>query len=72
MLNIPANEVLDLAIERNDLKNDAALSKLLNVAPPVISKLRHSRLVAGPSIILALVELAGMPLEEVRQYFPRK
>jgi len=72
MSNINANAVLDLAIERNRLKNDAALARLLEIAPPVVSKLRHDRLPVGPSIILSLVELAGLTLEEVRTYFPRK
>lgn len=72
MLNENASKLLDIAIEHNRLKNDAALSRLLQVAPPVLSKIRHSRLPVGHSMILNLIELAGIPLETIRQYVPRK
>ena len=38
------NNLLDSLIEKLHLKNDAALSRALEVAPPVISKIRHRRL----------------------------
>ncbi len=38
------NNLLDTLIEKLHLKNDAALSRALEVAPPVISKIRHRRL----------------------------
>jgi len=41
------NRLLDTLIERLRLKNDAALSRALEVAPPVISKIRHGRLPVG-------------------------
>ena len=44
------NRVLDAIISRLRLKNDAALSRLLEVAPPVISKIRHSTLPIGATI----------------------
>ena len=38
------NNLLDTLIKQLHLKNDAALSRALEVAPPVISKIRHRRL----------------------------
>ena len=66
------NDLLDRVIAGKRLKNDSALAALLEVTPPVISKLRHHRIEAGPSIVLALVELAGVPLADVRAVVPRR
>jgi hypothetical protein len=41
------NNLLDTLIKHLHLKNDAALSRALEVAPPVISKIRHRRLPVG-------------------------
>ncbi|MES2077022.1 MAG: hypothetical protein V4462_15530, partial [Pseudomonadota bacterium] len=45
------NRVLDAIIEKLQLKNDAALSRALEVAPPVISKIRHNTLPIGATIL---------------------
>jgi hypothetical protein len=41
------NALIDVLIKTMSLKNDAALSRVLEVAPPVISKIRHGRLEFG-------------------------
>jgi hypothetical protein len=46
------DNLLDSLIERLNLKNDAALSRALEVAPPVISKIRHRRLPVGASMLI--------------------
>lgn len=66
------NPILDRIIAEKRLKNDAALSRLLETPPPVISKLRHNKLPIGPATILTLVELGGIPLEDIRTVVPRK
>lgn len=66
------NILLDEAMVTNALKNDAALSRFLHVAPPVLSKLRHGNLVMGPSMILRLHELAGLEVAYVRQKLESK
>jgi hypothetical protein len=43
------NALIDVLIKTMSLKNDAALSRVLEVAPPVISKIRHGRLEFGPT-----------------------
>jgi hypothetical protein len=61
------NHVLDAAIARLHLKNDAALSRCLSVSPPVISKIRHLTMPIGASLIVNILETANMSLAELVQ-----
>jgi len=61
------NVLLDFFIERMGLKNDAALCRLLKVAPSAISKLRHGVLFPGASIVLDMHEKSGIPVEAIRE-----
>jgi hypothetical protein len=63
-----ANKLLDHVIATLQLKNDNALSRALEVAPPVISKIRHHRLLVGDSIILRIHRKTGMPVAEIDAY----
>lgn len=58
--------LLDTVIERNNLKNDAALSRALGVAPPVISKIRHGVLPVGATIIIGIHETFNMPIRDIK------
>lgn len=60
------NNLLDRIIEKLHLKNDAALSRSLEVAPPVISKIRHRRLPVGASLLLRMHEVTDLSLKELR------
>lgn len=60
------NRLLDELILRLKLKNDAALSRLLEVAPPVISKIRHMRLPVGASLLVRMHEVSGLSIKELR------
>jgi hypothetical protein len=60
------NKVLDAIIEKLHLKNDAALSRALEVAPPVISKIRHSTLPIGATILLRMHEVSDFSIRELR------
>lgn len=64
------NGLLDTAMQRFSLKNDAALSRFLETSPPAISKMRHGRLHVGATTIVRLIE-AGMTLPEIRTFVPR-
>ena len=64
------NPLLDALIEANELKNDAALARALEVDPPVISKLRSQKIVCGPSLILRMHEKMNMPVATIRQFVP--
>lgn len=61
------NRLLDTLIERLRIKNDAALSRALEVAPPVISKIRHNRLPVGASLLIRMHEVSDLSIRELRQ-----
>ena len=61
------NRVLDAIIAKLRLKNDAALSRLLEVAPPVISKIRHNTLPIGATILLRMHEVSEFSISELRE-----
>lgn len=60
------NNMLDLVIEKLQLKNDAALSRSLEVPPPVISKIRHRKLPVGAALLLRLHEVSELSVRELR------
>lgn len=60
------NNLLDSLIEKLNLKNDAALSRILEVAPPVISKIRHRRLPVGASLLIRMHEVSDLSIAELR------
>jgi hypothetical protein len=64
--NYDPNRLLNALIERLNLKNDAALSRALEVAPPVISKIRHRRLPVGASLLIRMHEVSEMSIRELR------
>jgi plasmid maintenance system antidote protein VapI len=60
------NHLLDSLIEKLHLKNDAALSRALEVAPPVISKIRHNTLPIGATILIRMHEISDFSIRELR------
>ncbi|MDO8301119.1 hypothetical protein [Lacisediminimonas sp.] len=60
------DNLLGALIRRLKLKNDAALSRALEVAPPVISKIRHRRLPVGASLLIRMHEVTDLSIEELR------
>ncbi len=60
------NHLLDSLIDKLHLKNDAALSRSLEVAPPVISKIRHRRLPVGASLLIRMHEVSDLTIPELR------
>ena len=61
------DELLDAVIDKLHLKNDAALARVLGVAPPMISKIRHRKLSVGGVILLRLLEETQLHLRELYQ-----
>jgi plasmid maintenance system antidote protein VapI len=61
------DRLLDAMLEKLQLKNDAALCRALEVAPPVISKIRHRRLPVGASMLIRLHEVTDMPVAQLRE-----
>lgn len=60
------DRLLDTLIELMQLKNDAALARMLEVAPPVISKIRHRRLPVGASLLIRMHEESGLTIGDLR------
>lgn len=60
------NHMLDRVSHLLQLKNDAALSRALDVLPPVISKVRHGRLDIGDTLIIRIHELTGLTVREIK------
>jgi hypothetical protein len=64
--NYDPNNLLDTLIKKLHLKNDASLSRILEVAPPVISKIRHKKLAVGASILIRMHEVSDLSIEDLR------
>lgn len=60
------DNLLNALIEKLGLKNDAALARLLEVAPPILSKIRHRRLPVGAALLIRMHEVSNMPIRELR------
>jgi plasmid maintenance system antidote protein VapI len=58
--------LLDHMLTRLRLKNDASLARMLDVAPPRLSKIRRRRLAVSADILLRLHEVARMPVAELK------
>ena len=61
------NRVLDAIIDKLQLKIEAALSRALEVAPPVISKIRHNTLPIGATILIRMHEISDFSIRELRE-----
>lgn len=60
------NHMLESLISQLKLKNDAALSRALEVSPPVISKIRHRRLPVSASLLIRMHEVCGLSIRDLR------
>jgi len=56
-LAVRGSKLCDALIAHHQLKNDAALSRLYEVAPPVISKMRTGKLPVGDSFVIRALRL---------------
>jgi len=60
------NRLLDALIDHLKLKNDAALARALEVAPPVLSKIRHRRLPVGAALLIRMHEVSELTISDLR------
>ncbi len=60
------NQFIDTLIKVMSLRNDAALSRVLEVAPPVISKIRHGQLDVGPTLLIGAHEESGLSIKQMK------
>jgi hypothetical protein len=49
------------------LKNDAELCRVLEVQPPIISKIRHRKLNVGATILLRMHEKSNISIRELKE-----
>ncbi len=61
------NRLLDCLLAKLELRNDAGLSRALEVEPPVISKIRHRRLPVGAAILIRMHEVSELSIKELRE-----
>ena len=61
------NPLLDTLKKKLKLKNDAALARQLDVAPPVISKIRHRTLKVGATLLLRMHEASQLTIRDMRR-----
>ena len=61
------NKLLDTLIQKLNLKNDAELCRVLEVQPPIISKIRHRKLTVGATILLRMHEKSEMSIKELKE-----
>lgn len=60
------NYLIDAVIEKLHLRSDAALSRRLQVSPPMISKIRHRRIPVGASMLIRMHEVTDLSIHELR------
>lgn len=60
------NQLLDGLLNHTRARNDATLARLMGVAPPVLSKLRHARLPVGAVFLLRAHDATGLSIAHLR------
>ena len=66
MQHYDPDQLLASLIGKLNLKNDAALSRALEVSPPVISKIRHRRLPVTASLLIRMHEVSDLSIRDLR------
>jgi len=59
-------QLLDKIKELYSIKNDAQLSRTLDVPPPTISKIRSGKVGVSSDMILRIHETLGMTVTDIR------
>ncbi len=60
------SHLLDTLQATLKLKNDAALSRILGLSPPVISKIRHRQIPVGASVLIRIHEVTQLSIAVLR------
>lgn len=59
--------LIDHLLSEYNVRNDAALSRLLGVHPPTISKMRTGRMSLTPSFMIRVHETFDIPIAEIKR-----
>lgn len=60
------NAMLDTILVKLQLRNDAALSRLLEIQAPVISKIRHHRMPVSGALLVRIHEATGLSVRTLQ------
>lgn len=63
----PGAALIDYLQRTYNLKNDAAVARRLDMAPPMISKMRKGIVKVGAFAILRIHEVLGAPVRTIRE-----
>lgn len=58
--------LLATVIERLNVKNDAELARALKISAPVISKIRHRKMIVSANLLLRVHEITHLSIKELR------
>lgn len=59
--------ILDELQKRFDIKNDRQLSIKLEVAPPVLSRIRNGKAKVSAEVMIAIHESFGLSIAEIKE-----
>ena len=62
-----SNALIDHLLERFNLGTDAALARMMELQPPVISKMRHGKMSLTPNFILKVHDTFDIPIKEIKK-----
>lgn len=65
-LTYEPNNLLNALKDILGLKNDAALSRTLEIAPPLISKIRHRRMPISSSLLIRIHEVTDLSVSDLQ------
>jgi plasmid maintenance system antidote protein VapI len=65
-----SGKLFDHIIKSRELKNDAALGRLIDIKPAVVSKIRHGRLNVSAQIIINIHLMTGMSIRDIKALLP--
>jgi plasmid maintenance system antidote protein VapI len=60
------NLLLDKLLEVLDCKNDAAMCRVMEIAPPVISKMRHGHNAVTAAFLIKAHDATGLSINDLR------
>lgn len=61
------NKLLDALVVWLRVKNDAELCRALQVAPPMLSKIRRKRTPVGAALLIRMHEVTGLTIRHLRE-----
>lgn len=62
------NRLLDSLLQQLQLPGDDALSRILNVAPVLLYRIRRRQVAVGPSLLIRMSEVSDRSVRELRQW----